>query len=55
MKIIRFATTDSAPAGFGVVVRNYAVSFAALDKLGRRPKKRQHDFKLHEDRSRRSG
>jgi 2-keto-4-pentenoate hydratase/2-oxohepta-3-ene-1,7-dioic acid hydratase in catechol pathway len=30
MKIIRFTTADSAPVCFGVVIRNHAVSFAAL-------------------------
>jgi hypothetical protein len=30
MKIIRFTTVDSAPVCFGVVIRNHAVSFAAL-------------------------
>ena len=37
MKIIRFATTDSAPAGFGVVVRNHTVSFAALASKAGKP------------------
>src|SRR6516164_2530613 len=37
MKIIRFTTTDSAPAGFGVVVRNHAVSCAALANKAGKP------------------
>ena len=37
MKIIRFTTTDSAHPRFGVVVRNHAVSFAALANKAGKP------------------
>src|SRR6516165_6602187 len=37
MKIIRFTTTGSAPPGFGVVVRNHTVSFAALASKAGKP------------------
>jgi 2-keto-4-pentenoate hydratase/2-oxohepta-3-ene-1,7-dioic acid hydratase in catechol pathway len=37
MKIIRFTTTGSTTASFGVVVRNHAVSFATLQSKARKP------------------
>jgi 2-keto-4-pentenoate hydratase/2-oxohepta-3-ene-1,7-dioic acid hydratase in catechol pathway len=37
MKIIRFTTIGSAPANFGVAVRNHAVSFAALASKAGKP------------------